>query len=745
MKAGKNNYIEHEVKVQLMDCILENNQDYQWFVDYVENNFDLDDISSWSEFNDKFWRLRDVYLNFIKIFNLKPNSILTKTDLLADLLKISQFFIGKLNWQQCSQEVTTNFGKILVIVVFTTKLENAANNTNDEISFDLYHYKNYFQIKNLESITENKQSILKILNSINLENFDFFKENFLDNANGKGYSASESFFNHYKEYLFNIDSFGLQFIKRSDTILYQEAELLKMVTSNYETVVTANEEWSSKNLESLKEFFGNYDISNFIMETVDYIKNGRKPSISTLSRHLKLLNRAIDSQDGINVIFQSTSIKIIAKLYKDKAVKNIDKENVFIEFQKHIHSCKEIFQIEKLSSLGIPLSKDQKDILNNEYKKIDNVTCGFELNQYLEKKPGIQALNDKYLCKVANKFKEIVQADNPQDIRKDTPSLFYNYMCYLYEVHNKSVNVDKSIVNSEIMITQKVWQEYYYQQESNKLQEVRYEVEIPTEKIKDYDMEILENPLIVAYHCMKSDRKSLINFLEEASASEHTLVYLFTRMHLTPIFPIQDKGINLERHDVDKMLFEQIGEIVEKQGYRLMNKLETGQYVTALHERYKEQLTYLVTLIGSEDTLYERVKVSSPVNLISYDTNINLAHVTQLFPILEMKIRELAQYHWYLVFKLNISDFMSYKDPSSILREIIKDIYDETGSFENIPDMLFIYHFMYNNNSLNIRNECIHGRDYLSGANLRLAFRVTLLSILMLDRRIKRVDKNAKV
>ncbi len=41
------------------------------------------------------------------------------------------------------------------------------------------------------------------------------------------------------------------------------------------------------------------------------------------------------------------------------------------------------------------------------------------------------------------------------------------------------------------------------------------------------------------------------------------------------------------------------------------------------------------------------------------DNKINF----DLYHFLEMKIRELAQYHWYLVFKLNVSDFMSYKDP----------------------------------------------------------------------------------
>ena len=46
----KKNYIEHEVKVKLMDSILNNDRDYQWFLDYLENNFDYDDIDSWEVF-----------------------------------------------------------------------------------------------------------------------------------------------------------------------------------------------------------------------------------------------------------------------------------------------------------------------------------------------------------------------------------------------------------------------------------------------------------------------------------------------------------------------------------------------------------------------------------------------------------------------------------------------------------------------------------------------------------------------
>ena len=52
------------------------------------------------------------------------------------------------------------------------------------------------------------------------------------------------------------------------------------------------------------------------------------------------------------------------------------------------------------------------------------------------------------------------------------------------------------------------------------------------------------------------------------------------------------------------------------------------------------------------------------------------------------------------------------------------------------------YHFMYNGNSLNIRNECIHGRNYIEGNQLGYAFKVTLLALYMILFRIKVIEDN---
>ncbi len=59
-----------------------------------------------------------------------------------------------------------------------------------------------------------------------------------------------------------------------------------------------------------------------------------------------------------------------------------------------------------------------------------------------------------------------------------------------------------------------------------------------------------------------------------------------------------------------------------------------------------------------------------------------------------------------------------------------------------MPDLLFVYHFMYNGNSLNIRNECIHGRNFLEGNQLRYAFKVTLLALYMIIFRIEAIKEN---
>ena len=87
---------------------------------------------------------------------------------------------------------------------------------------------------------------------------------------------------------------------------------------------------------------------------------------------------------------------------------------------------------------------------------------------------------------------------------------------------------------------------------------------------------------------------------------------------------------------------------------------------------------------------------------------------------------------------------MKFKVSNSILEEILNDIYEELGSFEVADDIFFVLNYMYNSNSCNIRNECIHGRKYLQGEPFEFAFKLTLICIYLIINRIKIIENNIK-
>ena len=134
----KKNYIEHEVKVKLMDSILNNEKDYQWFLEYLEINFDNDDVDSWESFEDRYIFFSSVYHYFTKIQKIENEELKTNVVLLQDIILISKFDMDLLTWPQLSMEVKSNFGKILAIALYITKLMNLNNQLDDKINFGIF-------------------------------------------------------------------------------------------------------------------------------------------------------------------------------------------------------------------------------------------------------------------------------------------------------------------------------------------------------------------------------------------------------------------------------------------------------------------------------------------------------------------------------------------------------------------------------------------------------------------------------
>lgn len=746
----KKNYIEHEVKVKLMDSILNNDRDYQWFLDYLENNFDNDDIDSWEDFENRYVSFSRIFDYFSKIQKIENGELKTNIVLLNDIILISRFNLDLITWSQLSNKVQSNFGKILAVALYITKLMSLKNQLKDEINFGIFSIKNFWQAYNLDEVIERKELIYDYLESISIKNFDREKEIISSNLNHEETTFSMQFLAVLKSLAFNTTTFSYKYKKYEyNVITWQERVVLGFVTRPLDVLLKDedfNLHFSVEQLQKLIDYFHGNGVVRFIIETIIYEKFNLLPSSMVVENHIQLLLFNVSVKSDFE-LFNSSSVLFLSKLFKEKDFKKISISNYLrYKFMQAIQNVEEPKQIEKLKALGFPTSKQQNERLKSYscdlYKSISNVQNIADLIRYFDSVSLVVYLDNEYFFQICQKFREVViEKEETQSL--ETANMFLMYMKFLYFLSdNRSEQLNKILLINEIISIQNLWENKYYEQELNNMQEFSYQQHIPDTEIKKVNDLIKNYPLGFAKQCVLVTEEKTIQIME--LASENALIYFVNRITIDPIFPKDSPDIVLDRHDVDQLLEKHVRSIIDNKSYKFRNILKPNKYMLALHENYIRNVTFLTTIFNRTEELYLYLNSCSRFNFIEFDKEIKIAHITQLFPLLEEKIRELARLSGYNPFKMQKKEFMNYRDPSSILREIITEVFNLTDSFENIPDLLFVYHFMYNSNSLNIRNECIHGRDFLSGERLILAFKVTMFSIQMIENRIKLIKENSR-
>lgn len=746
----KKNYIEHEVKVKLMDSILSNDKNYQWFIDYLETNFDIDDVDSWESFESRYLSFSKVFDYISKIQKNKNEELKTDIVLLKDIILISRFNLDLIIWSQLSIKVQSNFGKIIAVALYITKLMSLKNQLNDEINFEIFSIKNFWQVYNLDEVIERKELIYDYLESISIKNFDREKEIISSNLNHENTTCSMQFLAVLKSLAFNTTTFSYNYKKYEyNVITWQERVILGFVTRPLDVLLKDedfNLRFSVEQLKKLIDYFHGDGVVRFIIETIIYEKFNLLPSSMVVENHIQLLLFNVSVKSDFE-LFNSSSVLFLSKLFKTGDFKKINISNYLKrKLFRVVQGIEEPKQIEKFKNLGFSTSKQQNERLKEYsvsiYKSISNVHSTADLIYYFDNVALVKYLDNEYFFQICQKFREVViEKEETQSL--GTANMFLMYMKFLYFLSdNRGEHLNKNLLINEIISIQNLWENTYYEQELNNMQEFTYQQEISNTEIDKFNDFLTKHPFSIANQCILVTEEKTIQIME--LASENALIYFVNRIIIDPIFPKDSTDIVLDRHDVDQLLEKHVKSIIDNKSYKFRNILKPNKYMLALHENYIRNVTFLTTIFNRTEELYLYLNSCSRFNFIEFDKEIKIAHITQLFPLLEEKIRELARLFGYNPFKMQKKEFMNYRDPSSILREIITEVFNLTDSFENIPDLLFVYHFMYNSNSLNIRNECIHGRDFLSGERLILAFKVTMLSIQMIENRIKLIKENSR-
>jgi len=743
----KKNYFEHDITVRFMDQYYAKGKDWQWFIDVVEKDFEFEDIVSWEDYVHKCCLWLQAYSFVEKIIEVGYEQIDINVLIVKDMVSVALFRQGVISVDEVMGRLTTNYGKVFFWVVWATKLENQENDITSIYDNDLFTMHNLWMFRNLTSLELYYDDLMDYGEKISVKNIEE-RINFLkDNINRVYYSVSTSFLDNLEKTCSIYDLFGYHG-KQVEVQSWQERMIIGLI-NNRVTIdkpypITnifgeLSEEEITNQIKGLQEYFLN-PLIDVILETVLFFWIGKEPSTKTKSMYINHWKFSRDDEDHYKV-YNSTVFAFISRLFAKGLTKDIVKKEEYIAFLKNIHEQDDVNDLLRLLYAHFPISKEQRNTIKeyqeNAYRQIDDILDPYSLKDYLKNDIVCKSIDNVFFCKVREKFISFLDDDS---IKRVLPNYFYEYMVFLIKVKNMSRSVSKKEIDATIIGIQKMWEGKYYAVACEGLQTFSSKTEVPTAEVEKFNQEVLSNPLAFAKACMNLDEDNVCKIME--NASENAISYMFTRMQISKLYPIKNESVNLIRHDVDGFLNEFVEKIRDEKAYKFLNHLDTKTYLFALYESIHLRSRISISMFHGEQYIYENLVRTCKTKLLPYADELLLAHVTQLFPILEQKIREVSEVFGVAPFKEDIQNFMQFKDPSSLLREMIEEAYKETGNFELIHDLMFVYCFMYNSNSLNIRNECIHGRGFNNSVGeIRFAFRVTLLSIFMMDYRMKLVSQ----
>ena len=736
------NYLEHDDKVRFVEALLSKSQDWRWFIELIEETYEINEITTYGGFEKEKSNIFELIQKFYDILTVCYVFFKSDTTFILELQYLSRFRKGIISEEDCLKNINSNWGKIVYLYILVTKL---IVNYNGEMIIDtrIGTQKNFFQLIKFDELMLNRDEIKLFINDLELENSNKWKNCFIDNIDEKFFASSQKFLEENKSKFQNVNAFNFQRTEKRDFLTWQEDALLDMVNISIKKgKITPSMVWDGKNypdyelwseefLNSIRNYFDN-KIVDFVVETINYVKNNVMPSFYTINEHCKMLlesNEKSWSKDIQNL----SSFHFLSGLFKSKKMKMIEKKNYILKLFNTVQTQKDIAVLLVLRDNNFYLSKEQKLILKKhieeKFKRIEEIDTADKLCDYLSDTDVSKYIEYKYLTQVTQKFQRMIEE------RDYALPLFCSLFNFLIDVETQNQSVDKQVIKNLLIGTQQLWSNKFYIEVCKDLKEFRDCQRFTKESIDSLSTLIMEKPsALCQYFPLKE--KELIDVIK--SVSENCVFEgLAKTFVLDEQFPFELRGSLDNSSEINEIYFSLLDKIKKQNGYKFLNNLENSFYMEKIYELIKKQAQKMAVIFNRTKELYDNVEKRSGVKFINFSTDINIGHITQLFPILEMEIRKFGELFGIVPFKEQKLGPLKFKDPSSILREFMTIVYDRTGSLDAIADLVFVYHAMYNKDCLNIRNDSIHGRGYLNEMDINWAFKITLISTYIIMRRIE--------
>jgi len=744
-------YYDHDIKVKAMDNILSRSQEWEWFIEYTEEKFDVDlNVHSFDDALRSFKSINIVFDFLCRIHEITDHELVISKLWLKEIDHLAQFCNGKYGLDELTLEST--FAKIMLLPIYAGRIYSQIKNEKFYYYVDIFKYRNLHSIDDLEMFAEEENHFEALFLNIGID-IEKEKQCFKDNINRVTFPARDSFLSKHESDLLSATAFSFNDVKDDDVCTWQEQELLNMLAVSFsegkiipmwksgEYSYPNISFWTKEVIKDMTTYFDN-EVANFILESIRYALYGTEPSKTTINKHFELLHslyqKELDESD-----YYCSSLAFILSFFDSKYSRLID-EISYKTFNQDLqvldaHNCEGVlFKI-----------RDHKAIFNNEIKdklngiiiaqvhSIDSINESHFFLNYINNKRIRELMDQESLLKVSQTFDVVLRKSK----NLICASMFIDYLSFLMEIkHNKNVISDS--VSTEIIRIRTLWKDEYYEKCYGSLHIQNLgSLSIPQTTVDSHIYIILSSP--IAYTQSITQLKSEMLLDNMIQISNHALLTMVKRIAISEDFPYENKLTLDDKHPIDLLYLNEIKEIIKDKSYKFLNVMKPHEYATGIYQRIEQELHIRMSLLNDVEPLYSAVIQQNPdYKFIEYSSTPLLGHLTQLFPILENKIRIFGELFNIVPIceRTNLSHRL--KEPYSILNTVLMEAIQLTGSMENASDLFFIHFCMYGENGLNIRNDCIHGNGYNTDSEILFAFKITLICLYVIGYRYQLIIDN---
>ena len=733
------NYFDQKFSTRFSKQTMAKQKGFQWVIEEMENEFKYpeEDINSFNEFFTVLAKYNDHINYFIRIYEIDKTELIINNKFVIVLSNIAKFSIKDITLNKVLkdnkyQNITSLF-LLGLIAGFVQKFK-----VNGAYDFGMFIYYNWFELYEIKNMSQkNRKNIEKLLNSLTIIEKRKIEDVYSKNINEIKKQYSVKNLKSLKKYNHLFNNYDL---KRNQLCPWQEDYILKMSKLKFSILdiipqfssrawkIPNYDLWNEKIINNMKAFFSSNKDAITILEIIDCRLHNNMISINTqkivLAQALNIIKNQNRMYDFDNIWFS-----VLIKLMKEKNNYITNNMNqIFIELKKKRNIRILLFLKEK----GFKIDKELQNKIDKYYiKQVKAIGQIENLNTFIE------ILKDDYIKKNINTeivtlvMKVFYSLINKNEKNILIANAFYSIINFLIVAKSK---VNNDMINEYIFNILRIWNQKYFENMQSQMHKFEYSTTVKKKEIDVFNQAFIQNPVIYLRNDFSWKEQNVLEQMTISSECAMSTLMKENSIYIDDFVPYIKKIDLSQKDSFDNIACKYLDEMQIKYAEQLLNSnIEPVAYLKSIYENYSLTLSTFITTISEDNfkKMYDDIGDGFlKYTLLPYPEKISVAHITQLIPLVELLIRELGIKNNIIPFKEKEQQIHVMKDASNILLTIIRKKYKENNNFEKMGIYLYLYNYLYNNNSLNIRNELIHAREYLdSEGQMRFAFRTLILGI----------------